>query len=212
MLVDEAHGAHIHLLEDPHFEDALCCGADVVVQSSHKTLSSLSQTAMLHLNRRAVSYSSDLNCESLARILDRSLSILTSTSPNSLLLASLDAARAQVESCGKHSMVIALKAVQEIKYLCRQHPDKVKLLEDSEELLRRGLSLDPLRLTLRFAMKDNQVIDDRICVEDGIYCELNLKSCITYHMSVYSTKQTLETLTCSLRRALQTWDYEEGIR
>ena len=29
--------------------DALSCGADIVVQSSHKTLGSLSQSAMLHL-------------------------------------------------------------------------------------------------------------------------------------------------------------------
>jgi arginine/lysine/ornithine decarboxylase len=47
LLVDEAHGAHLSL--HPFFpEGAVACGADVVVQSLHKTLPALTQTAILH--------------------------------------------------------------------------------------------------------------------------------------------------------------------
>ena len=32
-------------------QDGIGCGADAVIQSTHKTLTSLSQTAMLHVNK-----------------------------------------------------------------------------------------------------------------------------------------------------------------
>lgn len=53
VVVDEAHGAHLQFLtpSHPHIACALDCGADIVIQSAHKTLNSLSQTAFMHLNR-----------------------------------------------------------------------------------------------------------------------------------------------------------------
>lgn len=48
LLVDEAHGAHLGFGEFP--KSAVQCGADLVVQSLHKTLPSLTQTALLHIN------------------------------------------------------------------------------------------------------------------------------------------------------------------
>ena len=48
LIVDEAHGAHFAFHE--YFPDsALRLGADVVIQSAHKTLPSLTQTALLHV-------------------------------------------------------------------------------------------------------------------------------------------------------------------
>ena len=50
LVVDEAHGAHLGLFPEGGFPDgAVKCGADIVVQSVHKTLPSLTQTAVLHL-------------------------------------------------------------------------------------------------------------------------------------------------------------------
>lgn len=49
LLVDEAHGAHFHI--SPLLpQSALSCGADMVVQSIHKTLGALSGGALLHIN------------------------------------------------------------------------------------------------------------------------------------------------------------------
>ena len=49
LLVDEAHGAHLGF--HPYFpESAVKAGADLVVQSLHKTLPALTQTALLHMN------------------------------------------------------------------------------------------------------------------------------------------------------------------
>ncbi|CDP12522.1 unnamed protein product [Coffea canephora] len=85
LIVDEAHGAHFgfhELLPD----SALCQGADLVVQSTHKVLCSLTQSSMLHRSGDLVDRDRICRC----------LQMLQSSSPSYLLLASLDAARAQV--------------------------------------------------------------------------------------------------------------------
>ena len=47
--------------------------------------------------------------------------------------------------------------------------------------------LDPLRLCVRFkGCSTATEIDDRLCEENGIYCELNEASCITYAIPPFS--------------------------
>ena len=80
LLVDEAHGAHLSL--HPAFPaGAVFCGADVVVQSLHKTLPSLTQTAILHVRRDLVD----------TALLEHQLYVCEKSSPSYLLLASMDA-------------------------------------------------------------------------------------------------------------------------
>ena len=51
LIVDEAHGAHFPFGGEAGFPvSALKLGADVVIQSLHKTLPSLTQTAVMHVN------------------------------------------------------------------------------------------------------------------------------------------------------------------
>ena len=79
LMVDEAHGAHLGL--HPAFPaSAVTQGADIVVQSLHKTLPSLTQTAMLHLCSDRVS----------AEELGFRLSVYQTSSPSYLLMASID--------------------------------------------------------------------------------------------------------------------------
>ncbi|AXF56565.1 aminotransferase class I/II-fold pyridoxal phosphate-dependent enzyme [Salicibibacter kimchii] len=86
VLVDEAHGAHLHI--DSHFPDsALKAGADVVVQSAHKTLPALTMGAFLHLR----SDTDETRCRYW-------LQRLQTSSPSYPILASLDVARAYNET------------------------------------------------------------------------------------------------------------------
>jgi arginine/lysine/ornithine decarboxylase len=62
----------------------LAAGADLVVASAHKTLGSLTQSALLHLHPQALIDRDRLN---------QVLRWVTSSSPSYLLMASLDAAR-----------------------------------------------------------------------------------------------------------------------
>lgn len=93
LLVDEAHGAHFAF----HAEfpaPALSRGADLTIQSIHKTLSALTQSAMLHVQGSRIDRDR----------LGRALQLVQSTSPNYLLLASLDVARQQMATQGKALM------------------------------------------------------------------------------------------------------------
>lgn len=80
LIVDEAHGAHFPF-SGSFPVSALACGADVVIHSLHKTLPSLTQTALLHRNSERVS----------AEKLRRFLGIYQSSSPSYLFMAGMDA-------------------------------------------------------------------------------------------------------------------------
>lgn len=78
VLVDSAHGAHFGFgFSFPR--SAVQCGADVVVQSVHKTLPSLTQTAVCHINNA-----------DLAEKVRRSMAIFETSSPSYLLISSID--------------------------------------------------------------------------------------------------------------------------
>jgi len=51
LIVDEAHGSHLQFLEEGSLEGSLAMGADIVIHSIHKTLTALTQAAMLHIGR-----------------------------------------------------------------------------------------------------------------------------------------------------------------
>lgn len=83
LIVDEAHGAHLGLHRD-FPKSAVQLGADLVVQSTHKMLGSMTQSAMLHLSPTAA--------VDPARI-SKTLQALQSSSPSYVLMSSLDGAR-----------------------------------------------------------------------------------------------------------------------
>lgn len=81
LIVDEAHGAHFPFGEGHLFpKSALCRGADVVIQSLHKTLPAFTQTAILHLQSGLVDETA----------LRRFLGMYQSSSPSYLLMASME--------------------------------------------------------------------------------------------------------------------------
>ncbi|WP_099467487.1 aminotransferase class I/II-fold pyridoxal phosphate-dependent enzyme [Konateibacter massiliensis] len=79
LIVDEAHGAHFGF--HPYFpENSNSKGADIVIHSVHKTLPSLTQTAIMHVNGNRVDRDK----------LKRYLSIYQTSSPSYVLMASID--------------------------------------------------------------------------------------------------------------------------
>jgi lysine decarboxylase len=111
-LAEVAHAAGAALAVDqawgPHFgfhpalpDSALALGADAVLTSTHKTVGSLTQSAMLHVAR-------DGRIDPAA--VARAVRLVRSTSPNALLLASLDAARRQLAVHGRALLAQTLAA------------------------------------------------------------------------------------------------------
>ena len=134
LIVDEAHGAHLgfHPLLPA---SALQQGADLAVQSTHKVLCSLTQSSMLHISGSLVDRERICRC----------LQTLQSTSPSYLLLASLDAARAQISENPEKIFSKALELAVEVTDLIKEIPG-ISILE--RQRFSSFPAIDPLRLTI----------------------------------------------------------------
>lgn len=104
VIIDEAHGAHLGLSEKLP-ETALSQGADIVIQSTHKTLPSFTQSSMIHIKGNRI----DINK------LTNMLRITESSSPSYLLMASLDIAVDIYEKNGFDLMDKLLINIDEFK-------------------------------------------------------------------------------------------------
>lgn len=88
LLVDEAHGAHFAVNPTLFPRTAMSQGADLAVQSAHKTLNALNQTAYLHIGGDIVDK---------ARVFE-TVKMFQTSSPSYPSLATADTARAELES------------------------------------------------------------------------------------------------------------------
>lgn len=104
LIVDEAHGSHLGL-SDKLPKTALELGADIVIQSTHKTLSAFTQASMLHVKGDRV----DLHK------LKSILRILQSSSPSYILMSSLEMASYIYENEGKRLMDEVLNSIIDVK-------------------------------------------------------------------------------------------------
>ena len=108
LIVDEAHACLWNF--NKHLPTpALKLGADAVVHSLHKTGGSMSQSSMLHIAENSM-----LDAEAV----EKALKLLHTTSPSIMLLASLDAARANLDSPRGRNQLN--RAVENAKYLRRE--------------------------------------------------------------------------------------------
>ncbi|WP_310830867.1 aminotransferase class I/II-fold pyridoxal phosphate-dependent enzyme [Paenibacillus pedocola] len=104
LLVDEAHGAH-YGLHPALPAGALACGADGVVQSTHKMLPALTMGAMLHVQGTRLDRA----------LLRQRLAMVQSSSPSYPVMASLDLARRLVHLGGAGAFTAGLAAVDVLK-------------------------------------------------------------------------------------------------
>lgn len=103
LIVDEAHGSHLSFhLDLP--KSALQAGADIVIQSTHKTLPAFTQSSMVHIGSDRV----DIDR------LKQHMLIYQTTSPSYILLASLDYATDYMEREGYKRLELLLKKIDEI--------------------------------------------------------------------------------------------------
>src|SRR3954470_9176644 len=147
-LADVAHGAGVALVVDqswgPHFgfhealpPTALSQGADAMVTSTHKIAGSLTQSAMLHVVAGRIDVGA----------VARAVRLLRSTSPSSLLLASLDAARRQLALHGEQLLHETLEAIAQARAKLETIPGIA--LVDAALVGRMGVAgYDPLRIVV----------------------------------------------------------------
>ncbi len=137
LVVDEAWGAHLSFHEDLP-TPALALGADLVISSTHKIVGSLTQSAMIHLGH------GELLEES---IVDRCVTLVESTSPNSLGFASLDAARRSAAVNGRELLSETLAALARTREAVRAIPG-LDVLDERLAGAPGVFDYDPLRLAI----------------------------------------------------------------
>ncbi|MBQ9487978.1 MAG: aminotransferase class I/II-fold pyridoxal phosphate-dependent enzyme [Selenomonadaceae bacterium] len=131
LLVDEAHGAHLQFCERLPIS-AMDAGADLAAQSTHKLLGSMTQTSMLMVRKNFV----DVDA------VRRAASLLQTTSPNQLLLASLDIARLQMAEVGREKILNAIELSQHL----RAEVEKISALSTFDAV--KDFELDLTKVTV----------------------------------------------------------------
>ena len=101
VLVDEAHGAHLQFSGMQEYS-AVAAGADIVIQSLHKTLPAMTQTAVAHINGNLVS----------PEAFQKQCAVFESSSPSYVLLSSIASCVATLEAHGTELFAAYQKNLQ----------------------------------------------------------------------------------------------------
>ena len=197
LIVDEAHGAHFPFCE--YFpKSAIQEGADLVIQSLHKTMPAFTQTALLHVCSDKVS----------PHIVQEWISMYQSSSPSYLLLAGIE-----------YSIYYGIQQKKQFEqYYERlvQYREKINQLrhitllkkEDIEQY--GGYDLDSSKLVLLFhstKWTGNQ-ISDILLNQYNIQMEMSERDYIIAISTVCDTKEGFERLYDALYELDQMIDLE----
>ena len=185
LLVDEAHGAHLKFSDQLPIS-AIDAGADLSAQSTHKILGSLTQTSMLMMKSKLI----DVEC------VRRSVSLLQSTSPNYLLLASLDIARLQMQESGAELIQRAIKLSQ----ILRNSINKIDGLKTFDKI--EGFDLDPTKVTVNVSELGLTGIEaEKILRYDyKIQCELSDVNNLLFLITYADTENEINRLINALKK------------
>ncbi|NUN63350.1 aminotransferase class V-fold PLP-dependent enzyme [Pseudanabaena biceps] len=193
LLVDAAHGAHLGFHPDLPIS-ALQAGADLVVQSTHKMAGSLTQSSILHLQGDRVN----------AAQIDRALELLRSTSPNLLLMISLDVARRQMATQGKALLRETLRLSREV----RSQLSQIHKLQTFSQI--EVPTLDETRLTVMV----NQLgitgfeVDQYFHEQLNVMAEMPTLTQLVFSLSIGNTQIDCDRLVVAFQKLVQ--DNREG--
>ncbi|CAK9143732.1 unnamed protein product [Ilex paraguariensis] len=193
VIVDEAHGAHLGF--HPQLpRSALHQGADLAVQSTHKVLCSLTQSSMLHVSGNLV------DRERICRCLQN----LQSTSPSYLLLASLDATRAQISENPKKFFNKAIELAVEVK-------TRINKIRELSVLDLPSFSdfpvIDPLRITIgvwQLGLSGLEA-DEILYRKYGVVSELTGTRSITFAFNLGTCREHVDRLISGLEHLPETF-------
>jgi len=161
LIVDQAHGAHLNFFNQFEVGDfplaAERAGADIVVNSIHKTLASLTQSAVLNVCTGRV------NIE----VLEDKLQMMESTSPSYILMTSLGINSSILE---EHGESIFKEWQDNLEYFYKE----AKSVEGLR-LMENPTGLDKTKINLDLSKKgySGRQLEKALIQNYGIYAELN---------------------------------------
>lgn len=179
LVVDAAWGAHFGFL--PELPDSpVRLGADLVVTSTHKLTSSLSQSALVHLGHGPVA-------RALEPHVERAHRMTASTSESSLLLASLDLDRRDLVE-RRDLLEASHAAVMAAREMFRAD-GRFPVVSDEFDAYPSTVAVDPFRIPLdiRSTGLDGHTVRLRLAREFGVMVEMATVSCVVAVVGIGKT-------------------------
>lgn len=158
LIVDEAHGAHLKFSKRLP-DSAVDAGADIVINSIHKTLASFTQSAVLHVNSNRVDTDA----------LKDKLQMMQSTSPSYLLMASLDISASIIEEDGAQLMNALVEHIGNFKERLNG-VNGIKLM--ASENLNSDFDLTKLNIDMTMLGLTGRRVEGLLREEFNIYMEM----------------------------------------
>ena len=202
-----AHAAGVPLVVDqswgPHFgfhealpPSGLSQGADAVLTSTHKIAGSLTQSAMLH-----VGHGDRIDPAAVARV----IRLVRSTSPSSLLLASLDGARRQMALHGEQLLHETLAGDRGVPREARDDPLRSGW-STARFVGRPGIAgYDPLRIVVdvRETGRTGYEVADALRRSYDVIPELATQATIVFLVGLAERRETLLRLAGDLEEVVK---------
>lgn len=189
LIVDEAHACLWNF--NKHLPTpALQLGADAVVHSLHKTGGSMSQSSMLHIAENSM-----IDADAV----EKALKLLHTTSPSLMLLASLDAARANLESSRGRKLL--QRAINNAKYL-RSEIEKMEHIHDLKPDF--GYMTDVTKVFIRADGLSGKRLESILEIDFNIEVESASDAGLLLLSNIGNTKADMEYLVKCLRKIDQT--------
>ena len=198
LIVDEAHGAHLPFMrytDDTQSKSlsAIYNGADVVIQSLHKTLPSMTQTAILHVMD-----------EELNDSVKKYLSVFMSSSPSYVMLCDMERAVDIAERKNYDKYLDTL-------YGAKDSLKKLKnftLLDDSALPEDKDFELDPTRLVIGAGKPlTGAGLEKLLSDEFGIVCEMSGINYVVLISTFADTEEDFRLLCETFKKIDDNYDF-----
>ncbi|WP_186422913.1 aminotransferase class I/II-fold pyridoxal phosphate-dependent enzyme [Lacrimispora celerecrescens] len=186
LIVDEAHGAHFSFGRDGGFPvSALELGADVVIQSLHKTLPSFTQTAVMHVKEGYVD---------MGR-LDRYVHMYQTSSPSYVLMAGIEGCIRYMAAEGHEQMKLFSGKIGELRNTL-SGMKHLRLLTVQEKGLNGiyDMDLSKIIVSTRGTGKSGSWLDDRLRKEFHLEMEMCGSDYVTAITTLADAHEGLERL------------------
>ncbi len=188
LIVDEAHGCLWNFNKNLP-TSSLELGADAVVHSLHKTGGSMSQSSMLHIAK---------NSKFDVAKVEKAAQLLQTTSPSMLLMASLDAARANLESKrGKRQLK---RAIQYAAYIRKKLSkiEGVHTLEATEKYNR-----DVTKIFIKVDGLSGKRLESILEIDFGIEVESASDEGVLFLVNIGNTKHEVLYLIQAIEKIVE---------
>lgn len=193
LIVDEAHGSHFGLY--PTFpESALSCGADLVIHSLHKTLPSLTQTALLHVQGELID----------RERVRRYLRVFQSTSPSYPLMASIDSCVCEVKKAGAYRFL----QLEKLRNLLEEKTGNLTEVQ----ILPREMIADPCKIVVFSSSKTGRWIADQLRHDYHLEPEMEGEHHVVLILTGYDTSEGIQRLVNAVQGINETavWEKQKG--